>query len=100
MLSSLKQIVVDKNPLVRRMSATTLIKLRDLTQDLPAEDYQSALDFLLKDTPQVRLSAVNAVLHLKDDPSLAFMHQRYHTMVKDLMSLNHFDMERSIRYLH
>lgn len=37
---------------------------------------------------------------MNDDPNLVFMHERFYNLVKDLVSLSHFDMEISVRYLH
>jgi hypothetical protein len=39
LIASLKQIVVDKNPLVRRVAANTLLKLRSQSNELVIEDY-------------------------------------------------------------
>lgn len=96
MLASLKQIVVDKNQLVRKLSALAILKLRDLSpEEITSETYQEPLDFLLKDSPQVRNAAIYVMGQLTND--LSFMHQRYFQLIKDLPSLNHLEIERSLR---
>lgn len=47
---------------MRRVSATTLIKLKDLTGELSQEDYIDSIDFLLRDTPFVRIAAVSSMI--------------------------------------
>jgi hypothetical protein len=43
--------MVDKNPLVRRTAATTILKIHELTQgEVEEDDYKDVIEFLLKDT--------------------------------------------------
>lgn len=75
-ISSLKQMVVDKNQLVRKVAALTILKLKDLTPDEISEDlYLESMQFLLRDSPSVRCAAIYTLVELGHD--LSFLHQHY-----------------------
>jgi hypothetical protein len=54
------------------------MKLWDLLGgELDEEEYVDSLEFLLRDTPQVRCAAVTALMHFNRDSNLGWMHARF-----------------------
>ena len=101
LLASLNKIVVDKNPLVRRVAGISIMKVFDVTKgEIEEEEYWDAIEFLLKDNAQVRCGAVTTLMYINKDSTLKWMHTRYALIIKDLPLLHNLDMERSIRYLN
>ena len=56
LFTAIKKIQADKNPLVRKSVALSILKMHDLcSEDVQQDDYIDIVNFLLKDTNQTRL---------------------------------------------
>ncbi|CAK75148.1 unnamed protein product (macronuclear) [Paramecium tetraurelia] len=99
LFTAIRKIQADKNPLVRRSVALSILKMHDLcSDDVQPDDYNDIINFLLKDTHQTRLYAIYVIFKITGD--LSILHKYYFQLIKDLLNFNNFDLERALQLLY
>ncbi|CAK85293.1 unnamed protein product (macronuclear) [Paramecium tetraurelia] len=99
LFTAIRKIQADKNGLVRRSVALSILKMHDMcSEDVQPDDYNDVINFLLKDTHQTRLQAIYVIFKITGD--LSILHKYYFQLIKDLLNFNSFDLERALQLLY